>query len=43
MYEQLLSQKLGYSAHIKKMTKGGQIIIRYNTVDELADLMKKLT
>ncbi|HOV29550.1 MAG TPA: ParB/RepB/Spo0J family partition protein [Candidatus Dojkabacteria bacterium] len=41
-YEQLLSQKLGYSAHIRKMTKGGRIIIRYNTVDELADLMKKL-
>ena len=42
-YEQLLSQKLGYSAHIKKMTKGGQIVIRYNTVEELVDLMEKLT
>ena len=42
-YEQLLSQKLGYSAHIKKMTKGGQIVIRYNTIEELVDLMEKLT
>ncbi len=42
MYGELLSQKLGYSAHIKRMTKGGQVIIRYNTVEELSDLMKKL-
>ncbi|MGI5897916.1 MAG: ParB/RepB/Spo0J family partition protein [Candidatus Dojkabacteria bacterium] len=43
MYGELLSKKLGYSAHVKRMTKGGQVIIRYNTVDELKELVKKLT
>jgi len=33
---------LGYTAHIRKMTKGGKVIIRYNNIDELNDLMKKL-
>ena len=37
-----LSKKIGYTAHIQKMTKGGKLVIRYNTVDELDDLMKKL-
>jgi ParB family chromosome partitioning protein len=37
-----LSQKLGYTAHISKMTKGGKVVIRYNTHTELEDLMKKL-
>jgi ParB family transcriptional regulator, chromosome partitioning protein len=37
-----LSQKLGYTAHISKMTKGGKVVIRYNTQSELEDLMGKL-
>ncbi len=41
-YSEQLSKKLGYTAHIRKMTKGGKLTIRYNTVDELDDLMKKL-
>jgi ParB family chromosome partitioning protein len=41
-YSARLSQKLGYTAHITKMTKGGKVIIRYNTQEELTDLMSKL-
>jgi ParB family chromosome partitioning protein len=37
-----LSQKLGYTAHITKMTKGGKVVIRYNSLEELDDLMGKL-
>ena len=37
-----LSKKLGYSANITKMSKGGKVVIRYNTVEELEDLMGKL-
>jgi len=41
-YSEMLSRKLGYTAHITKMTKGGKVIIRYNNLEELNDLMKKL-
>ena len=41
-YSAKLSQKLGYTAHISKMTKGGKVVIRYNTHTELEDLMRKL-
>lgn len=41
-YSVKLSQKLGYTAHISKMTKGGKVTIRYNTQEELTDLMGKL-
>lgn len=41
-FSKKLSQKLGYTASISKMTKGGKVIIRYNTVKELEDLMGKL-
>jgi len=41
-YSRLLSKKLGYTAHISKMTKGGKVVIRYNTHKELKDLMEKL-
>ncbi len=41
-FSDMLSKKLGYTAHITKMTKGGKVIIRYNTTDELKDLMGKL-
>ncbi|MHC1716712.1 MAG: ParB/RepB/Spo0J family partition protein [Candidatus Dojkabacteria bacterium] len=41
-YSTELSKRLGYTAHITKMTKGGKVTIRYNTVEELKDLMGKL-
>jgi ParB family transcriptional regulator, chromosome partitioning protein len=41
-YSEILSKKLGYTANITKMTKGGKVVIRYNTQDELKDLMEKL-
>lgn len=41
-YSVELSKKLGYTAHISKMTKGGKVTIRYNTQEELKDLMGKL-
>jgi ParB family chromosome partitioning protein len=36
------SKKLGYTAKIKKMSKGGKITIRYMNQDELKDLIEKL-
>jgi len=41
-YSNMLSKKLGFTANIIKMTKGGKVVIRYNTREELEDLMKKL-
>lgn len=41
-YSSILSKKLGFTANIIKMTKGGKVVIRYNTREELEDLMKKL-
>jgi ParB family chromosome partitioning protein len=41
-YSTLLSKKLGYTANVVKMTKGGKVVIRYNTQTELKDLMEKL-
>lgn len=41
-YSTELSKKLGYTAHITKMTKGGKVVIRYNTRAELQELMQKL-
>jgi ParB family chromosome partitioning protein len=41
-YSSQLSKKLGYTANIVKMTKGGKVVIRYNTKEELQDLMEKL-
>ena len=41
-YSNMLSKKLGFTANIIKMTKGGKVVIRYNTREELEELMKKL-
>jgi ParB family chromosome partitioning protein len=41
-YSDKLSKKLGYTANISKMSKGGKIVIRYNSKEELEDLMKKM-
>lgn len=37
-----LSQKIGYTAKIQKMSKGGKITIRYMNQEELEDLIQKL-
>lgn len=37
-----LSNKLGYTAKIQKMSKGGKITIRYTSKEELEDIMKKM-
>lgn len=41
-YSNMLSKKLGHSTNIQKMAKGGRIVIRYNSIRELEDLMVKL-
>ena len=41
-YSEALSKKLGFTANITKMTKGGKVTIRYNSQKELKDLMGKL-
>lgn len=41
-YSDQLSKKLGYTASVIKMSKGGKVTIRYNTKEELHDLMGKL-
>jgi ParB family chromosome partitioning protein len=41
-YSEALSKKLGFTANITKMTKGGKVTIRYNSQKELKDLMSKL-
>jgi ParB family transcriptional regulator, chromosome partitioning protein len=41
-YSGLLSKKLGFTADVVKMSKGGKVVIRYNTQDELKDLVNKL-
>jgi len=38
----ILSDKLGYTARLEKMAKGGKITIRFTTHEELKDLMKKM-
>ena len=42
IYSSMLSKKLGYTARIVKMSKGGRLTIRYNTSEELQDLVHKL-
>jgi ParB family chromosome partitioning protein len=41
-YSEMLSRELGFTANITKMTKGGKVVIRYNTREELKDLVEKL-
>ena len=42
IYSSMLSKKLGFTAQITRMAKGGRITIRYNSADELQDLIHKL-
>lgn len=41
-YAKALSQKLGYTADIKRMSKGGKIVIRYMTKRDLQTIAEKL-
>ena len=41
-YSTLLSKRLGFSANVVKMSKGGKVVIRYNTQDELQELVNKM-
>ncbi len=41
-YSNLLSKRLGFSANVIKMSKGGKVVIRYNTQDELQELVNKI-
>ena len=38
-----ISKNLGYPTRIQKMSKGGKITIRYNSKQEMQDLMRKLS
>lgn len=37
------SKRIGFSARLHKLSKGGRLMIRYNSQEELEDLMKKLS
>lgn len=41
-YAKALSQKIGYTTDIRKMSKGGRIVIRYITKKDLQEIMEKL-
>lgn len=41
-YSTMLSKRLGFSANVVKMSKGGKVVIRYNTQDELQELVNKI-
>ena len=41
-YGELLSEKIGYSTSVRRLSKGGRIIIRFLNKNELEDLIKKL-
>lgn len=41
-YGELLSKKIGYSTSVRRLSKGGRIIIRFLSKNDLEDLLKKL-
>ena len=41
-YGEMLSEKIGYSTSVRRLSKGGRIIIRFLSKQELEDLLKKL-
>jgi ParB family transcriptional regulator, chromosome partitioning protein len=41
-YADLLSKKIGYSTNIRRMSKGGRIVIRFITKKDLENLLEKL-
>jgi ParB family chromosome partitioning protein len=40
--EERISKKLGFNAHVSKMSKGGKIIIRYQSVGELDEIVNRI-
>lgn len=41
-YGELLTQKIGYSTSVRRLSKGGRVIIRFLSKNDLEDLLKKL-
>lgn len=41
-YGEMLSEKIGYSTSVRRLSKGGRIIIRFLNKQELEDLLQKL-
>ncbi|MDY0097007.1 MAG: ParB/RepB/Spo0J family partition protein [Candidatus Dojkabacteria bacterium] len=41
-YGEMLSEKMGYSTSVRRLSKGGRIIIRFLNKQELEDLLQKL-
>lgn len=41
-YGEMLSEKIGYSTSVRRLSKGGRIIIRFLSKNDLEDLLKKL-
>jgi len=41
-YGEMLTQKIGYSTSVRRLSKGGRVIIRFLSKTDLEDLLKKL-
>lgn len=41
-YGEMLTEKIGYSTSVRRLSKGGRIIIRFLNKNDLEDLLKKL-
>ncbi len=41
-YGEMLTQKIGFSTSVRRLSKGGRVIIRFLSKSELEDLLKKL-
>lgn len=41
-YGEMLTKKIGYSTSVRRLSKGGRIIIRFLSKNDLEDLLKKL-
>ncbi|NLZ24478.1 ParB/RepB/Spo0J family partition protein [Candidatus Dojkabacteria bacterium] len=41
-YGEMLTEKIGYTTNVRRLSKGGRIIIRFMSKSELEDLLKKL-
>lgn len=39
--EKYISEKLGFNAHVAKMSKGGKITIRYKSIEELDNIVER--
>ncbi len=41
-YGEMLTEKIGYSTSVRRLSKGGRIIIRFLNKNDLEELLKKL-